>query len=53
MGFDVGLDVGGFVSPSSVGDDDIGDREGFPDGEDVGMLVVGRNVGWPVGREDG
>ena len=45
------------VSPGEVGADECGDFEGPPVGIELGLLVVGRKVGWPegwlVGRADG
>lgn len=52
-GFEVGLEVGGLVSPSRVGDEVIGGRDGRPVGVLVGLLVVGLRVGCPDGSEVG
>lgn len=37
--------MGGFVSPSKVGEEVMGERDGLLIGELVGLLVVGLNVG--------
>lgn len=52
-GLAVGTEVGGFVSPSNVGEDVTGGREGLPEGDDEGLLVVGRKVGCPDGNDVG
>lgn len=41
--------MGGLVSPGRVGADDVGTFVGLLEGAPVGLLVVGRTVGWELG----
>ena len=53
VGVEVGVDVGRNVCPFCVGFDVVGNLDGPPVGNDVGLLVVGRDDGIAVGCDDG
>ncbi len=49
LGRDVGIEVGGFVSPGLVGRELTGAKLGWEEGREVGRDVVGLEDGWPLG----